>query len=123
MLGVAERTAVFAEANGPEFAGPGKDVLKQVVMDRPIVANTQVACRQRFFRALRSAGGFELGERRCVAKTRNVPEDGCAGIALRICYGIVVSGPCHTCGQWPCAVRRQKGRVGQTRENQKSWTP
>jgi hypothetical protein len=96
---VAKGATIFAEAHRPKLACPGIDILEQMMMDGSIMANTEATLRQWFVRTLGGTHGFKFGQGGRVANIRDVPENGGARIAVRVCYCVIVdepSGPSHT---------------------------
>jgi hypothetical protein len=75
------------------------DILEQMMMDGSIMMNAEPPLRQWFIRTLGGTHGFKFGQGCRVANVRDVPENGGARIAVRVCYRVMVggpSGPSHT---------------------------
>ncbi len=89
VFGIAKRAPAFPQPNRPNLSSPREYVLEQVAMDGSIVRNAQLPMRQLLVGALRRADRFKSLQSRLVSDAGNVPKDGRAGIAVRVCYGIV----------------------------------
>ena len=84
MFGIAEHAAILRNPDGANLARPCIYVLKQVEMNRSIVRDVEIACRQLFGGALAGNFGFERFQPVLFAKIELVDENGCIRITVRI---------------------------------------
>ena len=92
VLWIAERAAAFAEAHGTELAGPWVHVLEEMVVDGFVVADAESASGQRLVSPLGGCDRLEFSEDVLISNAGDVFEDAGVGIAVRICYGVVITG-------------------------------
>ena len=89
VLRIAEGAFILEQAHRSRPSRPQVNILKQVMMNRAVMGDAQVARRQGFVGAPRRHCRLERPKLGLVADIWNILENRCAWIAVRICYGIV----------------------------------
>lgn len=89
VLRVAEPVTAFADPDTAELSGPVVDVLEQVMVERKVVGDVQIALRPVFLGAHDKHGGLVLVELVLVREGQLVPEHGRAWIAEGIGFGSI----------------------------------
>ena len=89
VFGIAERVSLPAHPQSAVLAGPGVDILEEVMMDGPVMPDTKQASRHRFIEPLGCDGGLEPGERGLTFQVSEVLEDLGAGITVVVVDGII----------------------------------